>query len=555
MKIRISVLTVLLLLLSQVLTAAPTVSNVYFSQVPSGEGGTIFRVQYDLTSTTPTCRVLLKVSLNGGESFSFSPSSATGDIGAGVTPGLVKTIFWDVAQDFPETIIADAKVRVIAEDDVPIPAVVSGSVVAGDTTPERAHTFSIVFSEAVTDFDSSDLQLLDAKLDSFVPVSPNTYTLEITATGPFVRVNFPAGAGAAGTGTGNETAGVSFEFIYLPPDFALPAAGSFLMGNSGVGIDLSSSRPNELPKHSVTLSPFIIGKYEITNAEYASALNWANSQGLISRDTFGTPYSGGGTVFLKNAAGIPEALIYLGDSACGIDHVGGIFVPAVRTTSFGLEDMAQHPVHNVTWFGAVAYCNFRSVEEGVPEAYDFANWNLRDANPILGGIQLNSGYRLPTEAEWEFAAAWDGTKHFVFGTWTDALIGASRANHRVDGGMYANPMGFTSGALTSRVGWFDGQNVSPNGSVQTEASPSPSGAYDMSGNVWEWCNDWYIDSYYADSPTVNPMGPTIALDKSIRGGSWGAITTSCRTALRINNLPSFRNDGIGMRIARGAQTP
>jgi len=143
----------------------------------------------------------------------------------------------------------------------------------------------------------------------------------------------------------------------------------------------------------------------------------------------------------------------------------------------------------------VAFCNWLSEKEGLTPCYNLSTWALTVPYP--------NGYRLPTEAEWERAAAWDGSKHWIYGSLSDTLTDNARCNYWGR----ANPLGLTSYPYTSPVGWFNGTNVSPNGSVQTVNSPSSVGAYDMSGNVWEWCHDWYGSSYYSGGAMTNPVGP------------------------------------------------
>jgi formylglycine-generating enzyme required for sulfatase activity len=203
------------------------------------------------------------------------------------------------------------------------------------------------------------------------------------------------------------------------------------------------------------------------------------------------------------------------------------------------RDSTNHPVINVTWYGCVAFCNWLSEKEGLTPCYNLSTWALTVPYP--------NGYRLPTEAEWERAAAWDGSKHWIYGSLSDTLTDNARCNYWGR----ANPLGLTSYPYTSPVGWFNGTNVSPNGSVQTVNSPSSVGAYDMSGNVWEWCHDWYGSSYYSGGAMTNPVGPGSGGNRVLRGGGWFNSFYNCRAALRsCSTFPDYWYLDIGFRLSR-----
>ena len=188
-----------------------------------------------------------------------------------------------------------------------------------------------------------------------------------------------------------------------------------------------------------------------------------------------------------------------------------------------------------------------------------ADWPLTVAPPTPGG------YRLPTEAEWERAAAWDGSKHWIYGYTGDTNTYSNQCNDMWNnGGSWAlvDPLGMAgnSAPLTSPVGWFNGVNVSPNRQVATVNSVSPVGAYDMSGNAMEWCGDWC--AVYSSAAQTNPTGPAGSSASGSyrvhRGGSWGTIGTpstnggGCRSADRSNggDAPTFTNNNVGFRLVR-----
>jgi formylglycine-generating enzyme required for sulfatase activity len=128
-------------------------------------------------------------------------------------------------------------------------------------------------------------------------------------------------------------------------------------------------------------------------------------------------------------------------------------------------------------------------------------------------------YRLPTEAEWEFAA---------------------RGGNKSQGYKY-------SGSNTiERVGWANVARMHPVGRKQ----PNELGIYDMSGNITEWCSDWYSESYYSDSPQNNPNGPSIGFRRVLRGGSWEGRVRNSRVSNRQHRTPDDRNIYTGFRLAQ-----
>jgi len=203
--------------------------------------------------------------------------------------------------------------------------------------------------------------------------------------------------------------------------------------------------------------------------------------------------------------------------------------------------MALHPAIDVTWYGAAMYCNWLSESQGLTPCYDTDLWTCDFAA---------NGYHLPTEAQWERAAAWDAAlnKHWIYGFMSDTLTGKNRCNYYDGDPNYVNPFGLTDYPFTSPVGWFDGVNMSPNGGISTEDSVSPVGCYDMSGNVWEWCNDWY--GSYTSETVMNPTGPTSGSSRVLRGGSWAYALYYCRSAYRGDFTPASADGFSGFRVSR-----
>jgi formylglycine-generating enzyme len=215
----------------------------------------------------------------------------------------------------------------------------------------------------------------------------------------------------------------------------------------------------------------------------------------------------------------------------------------------------NHPVQMVNWYDVVKWCNARSEKEGLTRCY---YTSADQTTPYQSGqVDLGtnfvkwsaSGYRLPTEAEWEKAARAGADRFLTRFPWSDGdTIDWSRANYyAVPGspGYDVNPTGgenpaFSSGSVpyTSPVGYF---------------APNGYGLYDMAGNVWQWCWDWCGGAYYSSSTFwTNPRGPASGSERVLRGGGWGDIARELRCANRYSSTPSYSNYSyVGFRCVRG----
>jgi formylglycine-generating enzyme required for sulfatase activity len=189
---------------------------------------------------------------------------------------------------------------------------------------------------------------------------------------------------------------------------------------------------------------------------------------------------------------------------------------------------ANRPVINVSWCDAVEYANWLSTQNGLQKVYS------GDCDNIKANWTAN-GYRLPTEAEWEYAAR-EGGKKVRFGNGKD-VIDPKDINFLASES-YKKPY--------SIVGEYREKTV-PVGSLN---SPNSFGLHDMSGNVLEWCWDWYGDDYYISSPEQNPRGAAAGSGRVLRGGYWNDFPRGCRAADRGYGRPALRDDFIGFRLAR-----
>lgn len=260
--------------------------------------------------------------------------------------------------------------------------------------------------------------------------------------------------------------------IAVPQGFVAVPGGTFTMGRTrGTG------DTNELPTHRVTLSPFYIGRYEVTQGEW--------------------------------------------------QEVMGNFTPPL----YGAGD--NYPVFDISIYEIYKYCNLRSMDEGLTPAYTIlgstnpANWGTVPSGNSLAwdAVICNwdaNGYRLPTEAEWEYAAR----------------------------GAADNPDYLYSGAdEIDEVAWYLENNYQHGAKPVGGKAPNGIGAYDMSGNVYEWCWDWY-GAYYSYSQ-INPTGPAVGDRRILRSGSWEFYDTESRVCNRYS-YPAISYDTAGFRLCRSA---
>ncbi|MFZ4477324.1 MAG: SUMF1/EgtB/PvdO family nonheme iron enzyme [Saprospiraceae bacterium] len=231
----------------------------------------------------------------------------------------------------------------------------------------------------------------------------------------------------------------------------------------------------EKPAKEVKINAFEIGKTTVTNAQYCQFLNAKGNQeeaGVSWIDLDG-PY---------------------GSEPCRIEPVAkGRF-----EVELGYE---QHPVVYVSWDGAVAYCKW------------------------LSSIDGDKTFRLPTEAEWEYAAR---------------------------GGRRSKQFKYAGSNTLDKVGWYDANSGNRLHKV-AELDANELGIYDMSGNVWEWCSDWFAADYYEKGLLDNPQGPADGSRRVYRGGSWLNSPRRCRVSYRGDSFPGARLGNLGFRVAVSSQ--
>jgi len=298
-----------------------------------------------------------------------------------------------------------------------------------------------------------------------------------------------------------------------PPGLTLVPAGSFMMGDeySACGTD----------RREVTLTrSFLLGRIEVTNQQYLIALQWAYDNGHV---TIRLDHQG--WTVRDTLDGSTEALVRLHHSHSEITFgPEGRFLlresMEAQTAYPDGYDPADHPVKAVTWYGAARYCDWLSMMEGLPRAYQHGgDWACNNGDPYGA-----AGYRLPTDAEWEHAARWNDNRIYP---WGDDQPDCIRANY--DGGCvyWTTPVGFYADApLVLRL-------------------------KDMAGNMSEWCNDWHECNLGSD-PAIDPTGPKDGWHRVFRGGSWADHEHFLRCSARAE-IPRSDPPGISFRVARTAR--
>ena len=279
-------------------------------------------------------------------------------------------------------------------------------------------------------------------------------------------------------------------------------AGEFLMGSNAGRRDLEAGgfglpetdgfdNSDEQPVHRVRISKaFYMGIHEVTRGQFAEFVNYSGYETEAEKD---------------------------GKGGWGFDAAGTMSQkPEFTWKDNGMSQTDLHPVINVSWNDAVEFIKWLSQKEG-------------------------KQYRLPTEAQWEYCCRAGSVTHFSSGDSPASLKGfgnvldaSYKRKYSINDDRLYPPFPFNDGFLyTSPVGRFKANGF---------------GLYDMHGNVWEWCSDWYAKDYYATSPLTDPVGPTTGSFRVNRGGCWSNAAAHCRAAGRDAPAPFYGRLNRGFRL-------
>lgn len=282
------------------------------------------------------------------------------------------------------------------------------------------------------------------------------------------------------------------EFLMGSPPSQINLATAFI-GNSPEKATTRAWFQNEYPPyHAVITKPYMMAATEVTIGQYRQFVN--TTQYVTETETYG---------FGNSSAEVVNDTITKEQKKM-----------TWQTPGYPVNE--ESPATQITWNDSIAFCNWLSEREGLSPAYQ------RNEDGSWIPVSQSEGYRLPTEAEWEFACRAGSTTHFSFGD---------------------NP------AELEKYAWFD-RNAGGQSHKVAQKLPNPFGLYDLHGNVFEWCQDWGQRDWYRSAFSIDSPGPPSGTHGVCRGGTWMQVDARCRCAFRFFPAHSVRDNDLGFRPVR-----
>lgn len=574
---------------------APSVTSVRFSQSRSETGGTQADIYYDLTAPNGPCDITVELSMDGGlDGYSYPVTTVSGDV-VDVEAGTNRHIVWKIATDYPNVDIQHAQLRVTADDGrvqhlvtfnanggiTPVPeskdVLVGSSYGALATTSRVGYTFAGWWTEVSdgSEVTSDTIVAITAPQTLYARWTANVYTVTFNAQsgatpnpasknvtfgnsyGTLATTSltdyvfdgwFTAQSGGAVVTSDTTVDTTSDHTLFAHWTYApLPAVTAFSINSDALTTTTAAVTLNNAATNSPT-------DYMASEAADFSGASW---QTYASNCAFSLSTTLGGvkTVYFKvrNVNGessvVSDTISFTEETVLLRDNVpltvvwcpSGSFQMGRASSSELDSDASEDPQHLVTfstgfWMGMyeVTQAQWLAIMENNPAHFtgdlerpvEQVSWT-KITSEFLPALNTYTGrtFRLPSEAEWEYACRAGTTERFF---WGDDLTYTLINIHA----WYANNSDYTTQA------------------VGTVNSPNAWGLYDMSGNVWEWCQDWYHDTYTGAPTNGSAWLSPATYDRVIRGGGWSYPGGNCRSASRSPILPGYSNEVIGFRIAR-----
>ncbi len=520
---------------SAAMAADPVVSNVAASQ---RAGTKLVDISYDLADPdSPQLTVKLWVSSDGGTTWTVHPDHCVGDVGNGIAPGTGKNILWNAGLDFAGFNSSNMKVKVVAVDTVTLTYTAGAHGTISGLSPQTLYygaTGSAVTAMPATGYHFtgwSDSVATASRTDANV-------TGDISVTANFdinsYTLTYTAGANGSITGTSPQTVefGGSGSAVTAVPD----SGYYFLQWSDGV---TTASRTNTNVAGNINVTaifaiirtsdyvvvdvsngpsgPWTVSEQATVPADLLTDDSWRTTKILLRRISAGTFTMGSPVTEPSRSSNETQHSVTLSSpfyiGVFDVTQKQYELVTGATPSSFSGDP--KRPVEQVSWNDARG----GAWPNGAPSASTFMG-KLRAGTDVF--------FDLPTEAQWEYACRAGTTKSYN--------------DQTQNGGAGTDDTG-----LLANLGWYSSNSGSATHDVGGKQA-NAWGLYDMHGNVFEWCLDWWDGSDYSGDVT-DPVGLVSGSSRVMRGGYWNYGASSCRSAFRSYSSPASRSYVIGFRLA------